>query len=243
MKKIATTFCLLSSFLFGYSQGLVLFDHNHNIVTNTIIDINLLPDSSAIEEILIKNSGSVTDTLKVIRTVKIVDAGDLTQFCFGGLCYAHATNVSSLTLTVAAGDTVDYSENGFHALFTAGNACVTRTVRYRFYNINNFADSASVTLRYLCATGVDEDVVEPATISFAYPNPANSSVAFKYAMNGGTDGKIIFYDMVGKAVKTVTLNDKQGTAKVNITDLTAGIYFYTFMVDQKAISTRKLIVN
>lgn len=243
MKKTATTFCLLLSFFYGYSQGIVLFDHDNNVITNSVVDVNLPPDSSAIEEVVINNSGTITDTLKVIRTLKIIDVDDLTQFCFGGLCYSHATNVSSLTLIVTPGNTIDYSENGFHALLTAGNACMTRMVHYRFYNVNNLADSAGVTFRYLCTTSINEKTVEPATISYAYPNPANSSVAFKYAMNGGTDGEIIFYDMVGNAVKTVNLSDKQGTAKVNITDLATGIYFYTFMVDQKAISTRKLIVN
>lgn len=243
MKKIATLFLLLLFFAHGYSQ-IVLLDDNNSIVSNTIIDINLASNSSSTKEILVKNAGTVMDTLKVLRIVYSMDSNDQTQFCFGGLCYSYSTDVSNLTLTVNPGDTIDYAENGFHALFYSGAACVTRTVHYRFYNVNNFPDSAGVTLRYVCATEVD-DLSKPAgTISNAYPNPASTTVSLKYAINASSEkGKIVFHDMLGKSVKEVMLNDKQGIAKINIADLTPGIYFYTYSIDDKAICSKKLVIT
>ena len=49
--------------------------------------------------------------------------------------------------------------------------------------------------------------------------------------------------MVGKIVKETELTDKKGTAKINVDDLNSGIYFYSFIVDGKAISTKKLVIS
>lgn len=243
MKKITTTLIMLLTVTLGFGQ-IVLMDEQHNIVTNTIIDVDLVSGGSSTEEILVKNAGTLKDTLKALRSIYSVDANDQTQFCFGGLCYAYTTNLSSLTLAVEAGDTVDYEENGFHALFSAGSACVTRSVHYRFYNVNNFSDSAGVTFRYMCATGINEQGDVAATLSNAFPNPANSSVSFKYTMSPSSEkGKIVMNDMLGKCLKEIQLQDKQGTAKVSVLDLEPGIYFYTYIVDDKAISSKKVVIT
>lgn len=83
-----------------------------------------------------------------------------------------------------------------------------------------------------------------SAISNPFPNPANSIVSMKYDINEFSEkGEIVFYDMLGKSVKEITLSDKKGTAKINVDDLNSGIYFYSFLVDGKAISTKKLVVS
>jgi hypothetical protein len=246
MKKITTTLYLLLSLIYGYGQSIVLLDDNNALISNTTVDVNIASGSSATKEVLITNQGSIPDTIKAIRTIKTIDAGDQTQFCFGGLCYAYSTNVSSLSVIVGAGDTVNFFENGFHALFNAGSACVTRAVHYQFYNIHHSLDTTGVTLRYVCATtDVNELSPETGTISNVYPNPANSLVSVKYDLTESSQkGKIVFYDLLGKAVKEILLNDKQdGIAKINVSDLSQGIYFYSLLMDDKVISTKKLVIN
>lgn len=244
MKKIATFFLLLSCVICGYSQNIVLLDDDNNVISNTIVDVIVSPSSGVTDEIFVSNSGSIADTVKVLRTVYTVNEDDLTQFCWGGLCYLYTTNLSSLSLTIAPGDTLDFAENGFHSIFNSGPACVTRLVHYKFYNVNNFSDSTGVTMRYLCSTGVDELANGGGEISDLYPNPANSMLSVKYDVNKVSEtGKIIFYDMLGKPVKEVTFNDKHGIAKINVVDMNAGVYFYSFVVDDKIISTKKLVIN
>ncbi len=244
MKKITTTLCLILYIVYGYGQNIVLLNDNKNVISNTTMDINIASSSSAAIEILVKNAALIPDTIKVIRSIYTIDTADQTQFCWGGLCYLYTTNISSLALTIAPGDTVNFAQdNGFHAIFSAGAACVTRLVHYKFYNTHNFSDSTGVTLRYLCATEVGELSKEGGMIGNAYPNPANSIVSIKYDVNESSTSKIIFYDMLGKSVKEIILNGKQGTAKINVGDLNAGIYFYKLMVDNKTIATKKMIIN
>jgi len=246
MKKITTLFVLLlSSIIYGYSQSIVLLDSNKNIISNTIVDINIASSASSTDEFLVKNAGLISDTIKVVRTIYSKDAADVTQFCWGGLCYLATTSTSSLSAIIASGDTIDFEQNGFHAIFNSGAACVTRLVHYKFYNIHNFTDSTGLTIRYLCLPGgVDEISKAGGVISNVYPNPANSFLAFKYDVNESSEkGKIIFYNMLGESVKEVTLNDKHGTAKINVLDMDSGIYFYSFLVDDKIVSTKKLVIN
>lgn len=244
MKKIATTLFLVSFIIYGYSQNIVLLDDEHTVVSNTIIDISVDSSTNTAKEILVKNIGSIADTIKVVRTIYSIDGDDQTQFCWGGLCYLYTTNISSLSLTIAPGDTVDFAENGFHALFNAGSSCVTRLVHYKFYNIHNFSDSTGITLRYLCSTGVNDLMKIGGNISSGYPNPANSVVSFKYDLKEFSEkGEIKFYNMLGKSVKEVALTDKQGISKINILDMDAGIYFYSFIVDDKIICTKKMVIS
>lgn len=243
MKKIILSCISIVAFANVFGQ-VVLLDHDKNIVTNTIIEIDIAAGANSTEEILVKNGGTVTDTLKVLRIIYSVDASDQTQFCFGGLCYAHATNVSNLSITVAPGDTVDYSENGFHAIFDAGTACVTRMVKYRFFNVNNLSDSSSVTFRYSCITGVEDNISTRAFIGNPSPNPAYGSVSFNYSMNTASEkGKIVIHDMLGKTVKTVDLTEKEGSVKINTSDLISGVYFYSYSIDNKTLATKKIIIS
>ncbi len=244
MKKIITTLFIATSALIGFGQTIKLLDVSKNVVSNTIIDVYVTPSSSTATEIMVNNtSASSFDTILVYRTIYSMDAADQTQFCWGGLCYGFSTNMSGYSLAIAPQDTIDYSESGFHSIFNTGTAAVTRLVHYKFYNKNNSTDSTGVTIRYNYSTGINE-VKNLGTLSDVYPNPASTVCSVKYDIFGSSQkGRIVFYDMLGKQVKEVLLNDKQGTANINIADLTSGVYFYKFMVDNKAVSTKKIVIT
>ncbi len=245
MKKIITSIAFITIGLFSFGQfSLDVMDDNENDISNTIFDVNIGPNQSLITELIVTNTDSVSHTYRCRRTIYTIDPTDSTRFCWGGLCYNWPTNLSSLSLAIAPGDTIHYVDFGFHAEFISKLATITRTVHYQFYDIANITDSTGVTIRYNSTVGVDEMEKIGGTLSSAYPNPANMSVSVKYDINEfSNSGIIVFYDMLGKAVKEVALSDKKGTAKINVDDLNSGIYFYSFLVDGKAISTKKLVVS
>lgn len=244
MKKIYTTILLTSFAFLGFSQSIMLLGDDSLNVTNTIIDVNITPSSSHLQQILVSNTSPMVKSYKVRRTIFSMDTSDSTQFCWGGLCYGYSTNVSSMTQSINPSDTINFVGNGFHAIFNAGPSLVTRLVHYQFYDPSNLSDSSGVTIRYNAFVSVNELPTISGTISNAFPNPANSFVSFKYNMNEFSHtGKIEFYDVLGKNVKIFELTDKQGIAKINISELNTGIYFYSFVVDEKAIATKKLVIS
>lgn len=244
MKKIITTLFIASIALTGFGQSIQLLSaDDSSIVSNTIVDVNLAPSSSSGLEFLVTNTGATNDTIYVRRTIFAIDAADATQFCWGGLCYGFAANISSLYKAIVPLDTIDFANDGFHAVFNSGTSTMTRLVHYRFYDKNNITDSTGITIRYNYSTGVNE-LAQTGAISAAYPNPASSSVSMKYDITDPNQkGQITVYDMLGKTVKEIVLNDKQGTAVINTSDLNAGIYFYKFAVGNKTIATKKLVIS
>ena len=191
---------------------------------------------------VVNSSGNVIKT-RCQRNVISSVAGSENSFCWGSGCYGATTNVSPLNSSPdIAGGTTD---NSFVGDYKPKNNAGATTVKYLFYDNTNSNDSVSVTVIYdVTATGVNELTKAGGTISNAYPNPANSLVSLKYDLNEfSKSGKIVFYDMLGKSVKEIALTDKQGIAKINVSEFNAGIYFYTFIIDDKEISTKKLVIS
>ena len=244
MKKIITSFLFGALSFIGFAQNLDVLDETHTEISNTIFDVNLGPNTSIITEFLVTNTDAVSHTYRCRRTIYSVAADDSTRFCWGGLCYNWGTNLSSLSLAVAPGDTMNFADFGFHAEFLSKLSTATRTVHYQFYNIADANDSTGITIRYNSTVGVDELDKFGGNISNAYPNPANAAVSIKYELKEFSQkGSVVFYDMLGKSVKAVALNDKKGTAKINVDDLNSGVYFYSLLVDGKAVSTKKLVIS
>ena len=78
-----------------------------------------------------------------------------------------------------------------------------------------------------------------------YPNPSKGSARIK--LNHPIDGtsKIKFSNTIGKVVKVVDLSAlTQGTeVVVDLTNLPAGVYFYSIMVNDKLLETKRMILE
>ncbi|MBN1632834.1 MAG: T9SS type A sorting domain-containing protein [Ignavibacteria bacterium] len=84
-----------------------------------------------------------------------------------------------------------------------------------------------------------------------YPNPFNSMTNVKFEMSNAGVVEIIVFDLQGKEVRTLVNEYKQaGTYQVkfnarqggSLTDLPSGVYFYSLIVDDIFISTKKFVL-
>ena len=246
MKKLITSILLLSTILVGYSQNLILMDGNKNVINNVVYNISTLSNSTTVFDILVSDTARAVNSYKVIRTILSKDVQDSAQFCWGGVCYGFITNTSTHSDTLSRGDTVEYAHGGFHSILVTGPANVVRKVHYQVYNMNSVYrnDTAGFTIQYNPTMAGINELNLSGTLSEAYPNPASSIVSIKYDVNSGSQkAKITIYDMLGKEVKEIFLNDKQGTTRISTEDLYSGIYFYSLKIGDKTISTKKLVVT
>lgn len=245
MKKIITSIVLTITGLFVFGQSpVVLNKYTGADISGTIYDEYAAGNSSILTEFLLHNSDSVSHTYKCRRFIYTVAPDDSTQFCWGGLCYNWGTNLSSVSQNIVAGDTINFAGYGFKAIFNTKMSTMTRYVHYQFYDVANPSDSTGVTIRYNSTVGVNETDKIGGSLSNAFPNPTNEVVSMKYELKEYSQkGSVVIYDMLGKVQKEMILNDKKGTAKIDVSELNPGIYFYSFLVDGKAISTKKLVVS
>jgi hypothetical protein len=88
-----------------------------------------------------------------------------------------------------------------------------------------------------------ESITEPViTTNRAYPNPATSVVNIEYSVNSD-NAQVTFYNILGVQVYEQPLNGREGTAKIDVSDFSSGIYFYTIKIAGKAIETKKVVIG
>ena len=75
------------------------------------------------------------------------------------------------------------------------------------------------------------------------PNPFNAFTVISYTVPRiKGSAKLNITDAQGKAVKTISLNSRQGTITINSNELNSGNYFYELIVDGKRSASRQMIV-
>ncbi|MEX0810802.1 MAG: tail fiber domain-containing protein [Chitinophagales bacterium] len=83
-------------------------------------------------------------------------------------------------------------------------------------------------LQVVLEQNVPNPFAEQTTISYYIPNEVNSS-------------RIIFYDAIGRIVKEVDVENGYGIVTVFASNLSAGTYSYTLLIDGEAIETKKML--
>lgn len=259
MKKIFTTVFAIAFVSFGFSQSLHIYESGVDVTGGDLYDTARGYDFNAesydlkLYDLEIVNTTSSDVSYKVNRTIQSgsLPAGSLVYFCTGIQCYSPNSSVTwtpgGAPGTIAANSTLPNGPGtyGVSAHYDDSLATQNVTVLYRVYNTAVAGDTAFVTIHYIAAaTGIEENKPASGTISAAYPNPAISVASVKYDMNEyASKGKLAVYDMLGKKVKEIELNEKQGIVKMDVSEFNPGIYFYAFLINDKAVATKKLIVS
>lgn len=89
----------------------------------------------------------------------------------------------------------------------------------------------------------DHDQIGSSMIEQNAPNPHNGQTVIRYNVSDGSNGTIHVSDMNGKLLKTVQLASGKGQIELNMTDLPAGTYTYSLIIDESIVDTKKMIVR
>lgn len=78
-----------------------------------------------------------------------------------------------------------------------------------------------------------------------YPNPARGLVMVSVTQRAGQDYKLRLSNILGREVRTVALQSITGETSmpVNLSDLPAGMYFYSLLANDKVVSTKRLVLQ
>ena len=71
-----------------------------------------------------------------------------------------------------------------------------------------------------------------------YPNPATESITIEYTLGGILE----ITDLEGRITKHISLSGDSGKLRVNITNITNGIYFYRHIIDGQLKGTGKIVI-
>jgi len=78
--------------------------------------------------------------------------------------------------------------------------------------------------------------------AFPNPNDGQTNIAFKLPL-GDTKGQLVFYNLQGEVVKTLTVDRQSGCIKIDNSNLPSGIYLYQVTAENNSSEMKKLIIN
>jgi hypothetical protein len=241
MKKLILIFVTALSVSIAHPQSFELYYEGQPLLQNAEITISAHPDSGfmVLDTLDIRNISSVTSEVKCIRTIVENIEGMINSFCWG-TCYPPNVDTSLSAVTILPQATSfefvgDHDPNGLVGI---------AKVKYTFYDLHNSANQATVYVNYDATNigGIGKQQTK-YSISDAYPNPADNLVAIDYSFATTKNASIVIYNLLGTAIEKMDVSGKTGTFKVNTSDYSEGLYFYSLLIDNKVISTRKLIIR
>ena len=234
MRKIILFILVLGQISFAVAQSLT-------VTGNTSFTGNLVTQIA--HHLDVKNTSANPIIIKCQKTNLTLPAGAESFYCFAGNCYSASSTNPSSSAVLAAGQQISFANSDADAhsgYYDAYGASGIAEVQYCFYDVNNPSDQTCVTISYDCssATGVN-DFNELTKISEFYPNPANGLTHFTF---NGTKAQLKIIDILGNEIKVIQL-EEPGVKKVDLTDMSKGIYFGKLMINNRVATIKKLIVK
>ncbi len=158
-----------------------------------------------------------------------------------GQCFGATTMVSPSPIEIAPGQTI-LTAKGFSGHYRPFSNEGNAKIRYTMFDKNNVSDSVSFIVEYKANIGIEDHI---ANANFTiYPNPATDYVNVDYDLANNTEEATVeIFNLVGQSVKTIRLESNAGTATVNTSNLSQGVYFYAIRVGEKILETQKLVIK
>jgi hypothetical protein len=197
--------------------------------------------SSQRKSIILQNESSQVKeyVLKFLRGN--IGSSQNIKLCIGDDCFDPRKDLAKIKLTLKPGEifTDMYLEFSFGITETQGNFDL------HFTNTANLRDVFIIEAVYNAANpNGNETSHKDISISEVYPNPSNRFAYIDYEFkNPSVSAKININSFIGNPIGEFRLDPLQKTLVINVSELNPGFYFYTLIVDNKNIVTKKLVVK
>lgn len=195
----------------------------------------------------ITNTGS-TDMDVMIRFNEVMagPTGSGHYFCWA-VCYNEGSISDGFVVPAQHAVTIPAgaSSNNFYSDYVPHGTVGIAMYRYTFYDGANPSDETVIDITFDTQNVGVEELKDGANgVSESYPNPATEVANINYALQQSwQNAEVELYSMLGSKVKTIKLKEDQGTLKLDVSTLPAGMYFYTLSVDGKAVNTKKMLIT
>jgi hypothetical protein len=176
-----------------------------------------------------------------IKAKKVIQEGDTlantsNYFCWGA-CFPPFVYESGEVL-VAAGQTTDEFTGDYEPKTVPGKSMIT----YVWWVADNPSDSVAVQVEFNASPA--NIIEQESVISRAYPNPATDNVTFDYSLSGNaSDSYIVISNILGARVMEIPVTDNEGSVRMNVSELTEGVYFYSLVSEGVKVETQKIIIR
>jgi hypothetical protein len=243
MKKIfLLTFLALTAFKGSFAQEITISRGGVDYTNGTIdawFDIADYPGNSAytFHGFTVKNTGTASKTLRMMRQQINVQQGTSNYFCWES-CYSAGTDTSTGNVTLAP--------NGMFLDMYLDYAPTSQlgesVVRYIIQNVANLNDTASILVRFNATPTSITELTAVPKLNTMFPNPASSNVTVNFVLNQG-QASLEIKNLIGQVQRVTPIVAGSKSVNLNVADLPSGIYFVTLKSNGNIIDTKRLVVN
>lgn len=236
MTKILFFLVLITFSSTLFSQNLVLKDSKGDDFSNdTVTHTGLVSDALLEYTLKVINNGSTAIDVKVLKQeISVVD-GTENYFCWKE-CYEPSVFESPDALTVETGDA---NSQSFIADYKPNSNNGISKIRYKLFNVNDANDTVTVMMVFdVSTTSIASDEVNDR-ISEPYPKPASDFVSIDY--RDIEKGSFKLYNLSGRMLKQINLQERTGKLVVHSKEYPAGIYIYKISDSKGLLKSGKIV--
>lgn len=215
-------------------------------VLNDAVEFNGKINTTQRKSLILQNESDQTKEyiLKFLRGN--IASSQNVKICLGNTCYDPKKDLAKVKITLAPGEI--YTD--LYLEFDLGITEAKGTFDLHFANTENLRDVFIIESIYHVENPTsDASLVDhkDITLGSIYPNPTNSNTRFvqlDYQIkNPNVKARVVINSIIGNPVADLRLDPQQKSIGINVSDLTPGFYFYTLIVDNQNIVTKKLVVK
>lgn len=236
MKRFILFVVALASFA-AYAQTLKFYYNDVEI--HESVDM-VVSDPMNLNEFALNILNNTDNDLSINFTKEnIFEAtGSYNTFCLGS-CMEPTVMESLFPLELAA-HTMSTAED-FHFVYSPGNSGEPTRVKYTFLVGD---ESFPILVNFLSAPSSITERTSVTKLN-AYPNPCTTQVDIQYELGnvGATQSSLIITNLLGKKIQTLSLEGNTGKVTLDLSQIPAGIYFYSLETNGRLVSTKKLVVR
>jgi hypothetical protein len=218
----------------------IIFPNNHPSNNTFTVTQDPFEHYMSIQNLL----SDETIAIKVQKIGSAYTGDDTTFICWGATCYPPTVSLTDTLMFPPNVTRNNIFSSTFRGFTTSSNSSVT----YRFMRAeDDVTDFIDYSFNYNYTTGVTS--ITPvlnsrSEMANAMPNPAISTTSIPYSLAApSTNARLKVYDLLGQEVRNIPLRSQNGSVQLDVNNLQNGIYFYSLVVDGRAVSTKRLIVN
>lgn len=191
--------------------------------------------------IKIRNTGDKAQFYIIRLTTNELSETQKGYFCLDKTCLE--AGITEFSKKVEAGATLE----GLHYVLETGLVAGQYPIRFEVFvkgNVNTLAEHA---VHVLVEEKPSKSLVfqsKDITIHDLYPNPVNDHALIEYRLhNDAVKARVVVHNILGSAVNDMSLSYAENKVKIEASDMSPGVYFYTVYLDNIGVLTRKLIVR
>jgi len=133
----------------------------------------------------------------------------------------------------------------FSAHYEPNGVIGTSMVEYTFFNKSDLDEKVTVVVKYKTSPeGIIDRMDKEGYLSELYPNPAISQVNIDYTLTPDVEkANFRVMNLLGAVVKNLEMDKKSSNLRIDVSDLTSGVYFYSVILNNEVYKTKKLILK